>query len=233
MDFKSSVVIDVTSVQGAGVAIARTGIQQNHIALLFVDEFDDNAIKLLHVGGHKSSLVENFSGHYLWADLKCIPPLRRPSLLASILQIAKVNQTPGIKYGFNHGLYCFDPKTGFINTEYQHTAGFTCATFVIEVLLSQGVKILDWDTWPAASEEDRQFQGAVLQYLERLSKKDGGLVSEEYLLAQRSKIGSPRFKPQEVAIATQTKEVSVWTDIQEPAAQLNDALEQTFEQADT
>lgn len=218
---------DLSGLDGLGIAITKYSSTQNHVAFIF-EEIDSGKILLLHVGSHKSKLVDPVGDDYLWADLGCIHPLRRASVVASIQHIAKVNANSVIRYGLDHGLYCLDPLTGQLNQNYTTEIGFTCATFVIEVLLSQGIKIINWETWPAANDEDKIFQDKVLNFLARVNQTHPHLVTEEYLKAQRRHYGASRFKPQEIAIATQSGEPSSYDDVQISAQLLDDRLSESI-----
>ncbi|MGY5797720.1 hypothetical protein [Rheinheimera faecalis] len=209
-------------VDGVGIAIMQNLRGQNHVAIIFKEIEDETSIKLMHVGSHKGEFISEVEAYYLWADVHCVHPIRKQALIASIQQIAEVNKDTKIRYGFSHGVFCYDQLTGRLNSNYDQTIGFTCATFVIEIFLSQGIQLVDWDTWPDANEEDRDFQNFIFDYLSNLK----GQVTEEYLAAQSRQLGGPRFKPQEVAVATQSEPVSTWHEVQEPSKNLNLYLSQ-------
>jgi hypothetical protein len=208
-----------------GVALSQYAGGQNHIAILFKPDFNASDVSLLHVGQHKGALLEQPSEKYLWLDFGSdFNPIRKQVILASIMQIAEVNKDSKIRYGLDHGLFCLDAETGRFNDNYSSVIGFTCATFVIEVFLSVGVKLIDWVTWPSGDTKDIEFQKKVLQYLDNTHKSDSSVVTLEYLLAQNKKVGKSRFLPQEIAAATQTSDPSKKIDIDPIALNIHNEL---------
>lgn len=203
---------DFSNVDSIGVALAQYPGEQNHIAILF-QSVDDEAM-LLHVGEHKGELLEKPSCKYVWLDLsKEFNPIRKQVILGHIQHIAEVNKDAKVRYGLDHGVFCLDAETGMLNGNYDETIGFTCATFVIEVFLSCGITLLDWDTWPSGVEEHTKFQRMVFTYLSQQHSIDPKKVTLEYLTAQQEKIGTSRFLPQEVAAATQSSKPSTKEDV--------------------
>ncbi|MEJ6475977.1 hypothetical protein [Pseudoalteromonas piscicida] len=208
-----------------GVALRRYGGNQNHIAILFKPNELEDEIMLLHVGSHKGDLLEEPSNKYLWIDLgKAFHPIRKQVILASIQQIAEKNSKSKVRYGLDHGVYCLDPETGMLNENYDQKIGFTCATFVVEVFLSVGIKLIDWDTWPSSGEKHIEFQKKVFSYLESEHAKDSNNVTVEYLKAQSKNIGKARFLPEEIAAATQEIKESTKLEVEPLAAYINEGL---------
>lgn len=222
MIFHDQQTTSVKQVDGVGIAIKQYPPNQNHIAILFKELEEEGTVKVIHVGSYKGSFVDNIDPFYLWADLNCVHPIRKQALIASIQQIADVNKDTRLRYGLNHAVFCFDPITGKLNANYDQTKGFTCATFVLEVFLANGITLIDWDTWPAADEADKEFQNKVLNYLSRIGEQ----ITPEFLSGQNQQLGGPRFKPQEIAIATQSIHKTTWEEAQEPAERLNNQLAQ-------
>lgn len=206
-----------------GVAVCQPWAEQNHIAVLFKPDADEDDTLLLHVGGHKSSLLEKpDEKSYLWLDLTTLlNPIRKEIALASVQQIAEVNKDSKVRYGFDHGVYCLDPETGRLNKSYDEKIGFTCATFVMEVFLATGIKLVDWDSWPSGEAENIQFQQATCDNLSRLIGRVPEVLTVDYLNAQKQNIGKPRFLPQEIAASTQEVKPSIKSDIDDMALKIN------------
>lgn len=222
MIFHDQITSPANLVDGVGIAIRRYRNNQNHIAILFKELEDEDLVRIIHVGSYKGEFIGEVDKYYLWADLNWLHPIRKQALLASIQQIADVNRDTKLRYGFNHSVFCFDPNTGKLNANYDQSKGFTCSTFVLEVFLANGITLIDWETWPEADEADREFQNGILNYL----LNQIGNITEEYLNAQRQQLGGPRFKPQEIAVASQTMHKTTWNEAQEPAGILNQQLTQ-------
>ncbi|HAS6964510.1 TPA: hypothetical protein I7303_10645 [Vibrio parahaemolyticus] len=219
-------------VDAVGVALAQYKGEQNHIAILF---HSDEGVMLLHVGDHKQNLLEAPSSKYTWLDLgEDFHPIRKQVILAHIQHIALENRDTDIRYGLDHAVYCLDPETGKLNSNYDSSIGFTCATFVVEVFLSCGVKLIDWDSWPSADEVHTSFQKKVYSYLEYLHSQNPERVTIEYLKAQQGNIGKSRFLPQEIAASIHSSEPSKKEDIDENASsihvQLTDYTKQYYSQ---
>ncbi|MDP5212378.1 hypothetical protein ORJ66_04890 [Pseudoalteromonas tunicata] len=206
-----------TEVDGFGVAICNYAGDQNHLAILYKNPQKPDDVKLFHVNSYKSDLLTPVESHYLWVDIDWLPPIRKIAITANLKNIIDNNKDTKIRYGFSFNLGCFDPVTGKINNFYDSADGFTCATFVLEVLKSLGVELVDWNSWPVASPEDINFKQYILSQLESYSVKYPDIVTEEFLLGQKNKINDPRFKPQEVIAATKCKEASTYNSIQKPA----------------
>ncbi|MGR1188013.1 hypothetical protein [Vibrio parahaemolyticus] len=209
-------------VDAIGVALAQYSGEQNHIAILFQG---DEKVMLLHVGDHKRSLLEEPSDKYVWLDLGAeFHPIRKQVILAHIQHIAEENKNSDIRYGLDHAVYCLDPETGRLNDKYDSSIGFTCATFVVEVFLSCGIQLIDWDSWPEANEVHTRFQQIVFNHLLGIHSSNPEKVTIEYLKAQQSNIGKSRFLPQEIAASTQSLAPSKKEDIDISAASIHSQL---------
>ena len=212
-------------VKSFGIAVSQYSGRQNHVGILYKNSGD---VSILHVSGHKEPLVITPEPYYLWLDEDCLDPIDKSLLLASVIDIAKVNKNTEIRYGLNHSLYCIDPKTGKFNQDYDITVGFTCATFVMEVFLTIGTQLIDWKTWPSDTAEAKEFHDLVLSYLD-VRCLSGNKVTPEYLAAQKKLHGSPRFSPQEIAAATQNELPITYKDVCEDAKTIYNALSKNYD----
>lgn len=214
-----------------GVALRQYQNEQNHIAVLFKPDSDEEETLLLHVGDHKSELIQSPNDRYLWLDLgSSIHPIRKEILLTDIQLIAEINKDQKIRYGLDHGVFCLDAATGQLNKNYDESIGFTCATFVIEVFLASGLKLIDWDSWPSNENRHIAFQKHVFGHLYAIHKQDPNKVTIEYLIAQQANIGKSRFTPQEVAAATQELKPSIKHEIDDIAEEIHTRLCENFAQ---
>jgi len=101
-----------------------------------------------------------------------------------------------ISYGFGEVTATFDRETGELM---QADAAFTCATFVLAMLRSVGVRILDSDRWRAPTADDLQWQikigDALLEEIE--ARYHGDLPRAKERIEQDR--GSRRYRPTDVA----------------------------------
>ena len=223
--------VSFSELDSVGVALRQYPGEQNHIAVLFKPDSDENETMMLHVGEHKADLLQPPSDRYLWLDLgESIHPIRKELLLADVQLIAEVNKNTDIRYGLDHAVFCLDAETGRLNNNYDETIGFTCATFVIEVFLSSGLKLIDWDSWPSNENKHIDFQKKVFEYLFILREQNPAKVTFNYLKAQQANIGNSRFTPHEVAASTQEATPSLKAGIDDLANEINTRLCENFTQ---
>ena len=231
MVINSPSVTPFSELDSIGVALCQYQNEQNHIAVLFKPDSDKSDTLLLHVGDHKADLIQRPSYRYLWLDLgDSIPPIRKEILLTDIQLIAEVNKDAKIRYGLDHGVFCLDAETGQLNSHYDESIDFTCATFVIEVFLASGLKLIDWDSWPSNEDRHIAFQKQVYEYLYAIHKQDPKRVTLEYLIAQQANIGKSRFTPQEVAASTQELKPSIKNEIDNMAEEIHSHLCENYAQ---
>lgn len=191
MDIKSIYCDAFNNIDTVCIAIARPDRKkkQQHIGLLY---FDGEKVKFLHLAWHCDLLKETPDEKYLWLDIP-LDPINKMHLATVCELIYETNKEAGIPYGLSIN------GTGFAKdgryTADEHYAGLTCATFVIQVLRSQGLQIIDFDKWQHR-QADKRWQMQTVQKLERRA-------SREHIQYQRKKIqeGAARFKPEEVAVA--------------------------------
>jgi len=182
-------------VKGVCVAISRPKkrLNRQHIGLLYLD--GDASVRLLHLAWHHDLRKELPSDKYLWQNIS----LDETNMihLATMCELIYESNKDGIPYGL-----CVEgagfAKDGTLLPE-EHGAGLTCATFVIQVLRSQGFMIIDFNAWKHRK-SDKVWQRQVAQDLQ----KNG--ASQKHMDYQRRKIkeGAARFKPEEVAVAAIT-----------------------------
>jgi hypothetical protein len=99
-------------------------------------------------------------------------------------------------YGFGEASGQFDPKTGEVSDP---DAAFTCATFVLALLRSVGVRLLDSARWRALTVEDIEWQQRVGRVLLDWIEKHihGDLPRARERVAHD--LGSRRYRPSDVA----------------------------------
>ncbi|MGJ0430616.1 hypothetical protein [Methylobacter sp.] len=172
-----------------GICRPKKRLNQQHIGLLYRDA--NNDLCLLHLAWHLDLRKNNPDIRYLWLDIH-LDPINKIHL-ATICEMIYESNQEGIPYGI-----CIDgtglSKDGVFSSD-ENYAGLTCATFVIQVLHSQGIYIIDLEKWKH-KKADKCWQLQILQNLQNIASK-------EHIQYQRKKIqeGAARFKPEEVAVA--------------------------------
>lgn len=196
--------------EGHELLIALCGdAQQRHIGLLVRDE--EGRHHLLHLAWHWSLRWEPHTAQslseqgYQWHETALSAPQQ--------LQIAErcivlgeriVARDPDFKlvgYGITLTGEGIDPATMRWRSG-PDGAGRTCATYVLDLLEGQGVRVLRRETWPANRAEDHEWQTRILDHLEAWMQQSGIDGAERYLEFERQHIGQvARFRPEEVAAA--------------------------------
>jgi hypothetical protein len=147
---------------------------------------------------------------YLWIDPP-IPTRRARQVAARCRQILREN-TRGIPYAFSPPNDCFDIETGgFLFGPSR--VGLTCASFVLAVFDSAGVRLADYATWPQTRADDVQWQQSVIRQLE----EDG--AEPEHIAFINNESGAVRYRPEDVAGCAAADQLPCPFDIAEPLSQ--------------
>ena len=192
MEVKSIFNSSFGTIDSISVAIARPDRRKNqqHIGFLYLDS--DNKLSFLHLAWHFSLRKDIPNEKYLWLDIP-LDPINKTHL-ATVCELIYESNQCGIPYGI-----CID-GTGFAKdgtfTSTENYSGLTCATFVIQVLHSQGFYIIDFEKWKH-KKADKRWQKQIIQTLQKFASK-------EHIQYQHKKLqeGAARFKPEYVAVAS-------------------------------
>jgi hypothetical protein len=105
---------------------------------------------------------------------------------------------PPIFYGFGETSATFERATGLADDP---DVAFTCATFVVALLRSVGIEMLDANRWREPTAEDLRWQRDIgqrlLEWIER--QVHGDLLQARERVARD--IGARRYRPTDVAAA--------------------------------
>jgi len=169
----------------AAAVICRTRAGALHLGLLYVTA--DGGAAILHLGW-EDNLSDVWKGSRLWAA-----PIVEPERLTSVAGMCRriwnqflLNRT------FPYGLG-FSQETRFTSDgKFQPAAtdrGLTCATFVLAVFNSVGLRLVDEESWPVRRDQDEAF---ILQLTPHATR--------EHLACLRADLerGARRIQPQEV-----------------------------------
>jgi hypothetical protein len=215
MKFSSIRCNELADIDAVSVAIRPISDKQRHIGFFYRNS--DNELRLIHQPWHMCPLESEPSGEYLWHKI----PLDELNSqhLAMFLELVARSNPSGIPYGISINGISFGSTGAFIaNEDY---LGLTCATFVICVLHSQSIPIIDFNNWPIRR-EDIKWQEVILSKLSR---------NEQHVARQKAFIGDVcRFRPEEVAVAaSQESPPHGLTSVEENSKRLLEQLHSEFE----
>ncbi len=129
----------------------------------------------------------------LWLDPAVETLLR---VLARRISARYDSRLGGPAYGFGATEARFSEGTGELDDP---DAAFTCATFVLQVLRSAGVRLLDASRWRELTDEDlawqREIGAALIEWIERVVHGDLSRAKERV----SHDLGARRFRPSDVA----------------------------------
>ncbi len=176
----------------AAIAIRAIDEKQRHAGIFHVDS-DAKTLQLLHLAMHCDLRNAGPSNAYLWIDPQ-VPAPRLRQVSAVCRQVWRSNGRD-LPFGFSPPNDCFDEKTGkflFGPTRF----GLTCANFVLAVFQRAGLRLVNYETWPADRPGDKEWQTAIIQML-----RDSGLASSQHLEAMEGEVANAavRYRPEEVA----------------------------------
>lgn len=191
-------VAEINHVAIAICAVPSTS-EQRHIGILH-KESDSSDVKLLHLGWHYDLRDNTPGSHYLWVD-PAIPTPRLRQVAARCRQVFRANPN-SIPYAFSPSNDCFDDQTSkFLLGPTRH--GLTCATFVLAVFETAGLRLAKHETWPDERAGDHEWQESIIADLENGTPP----ASPEHIAAIRDEVGSVRIRPEEVAGAATVSEL--------------------------
>jgi len=182
------------------VAIRNLGDGQFHVGIVYHEKAK---LRLLHFAWHYRLETEPFTSlEYACAT----PPLsddRMRFLSALCRRIAA--QRPRIPYAIRWRAGTRFSKDGSIFVPHADCQGLTCATFILAVFGSIGVRLLDELTWKTRP-SDIAWQRSILGVLEAQlgnaeHRKHVVLAGElkKHIEHVRREVGSLRYRPEEVA----------------------------------
>ena len=179
---------------GVVISINRGWHKQRHCGIAFNLHGD---MRILHLSSHKQVLCDRTFGHFLcWVKPEMHPNLQQAfTSYLEILGEAVDNGNNQIPYGFRYNEYARIDSDGTLYLG-DEECGLTCATYVLTLFSSNGIKLVNLDNWPYR-QEDRHWFFQILGYFKTM--KD---MSLSHFRRIRSEIGSPRFRPEEIAVST-------------------------------
>lgn len=186
--------------------LVRTGEAQFHLGLRHQL---DRGERVLHLAWHRRLFDENLAQVIARAPgapalpaamiAMAIDPLIDEALRVLARRVARryANKASGsLPYGFGEASATFDQSTAQLSDP---DAAFTCATFVLALLRSVGVLLIDPSRWRAPTNEDERWQREIgAQLVAWIARHvHGDLPGAEARLARD--IGQRRYRPTDVA----------------------------------
>lgn len=187
--------------------LVRNGERQFHLGLRYRG---DPAEQTLHLGWHRSLQSERLEemlragtgattsrGAVIAFSIDPAVDELLSGLVERIADLYADDATP-IAYGFGDADATFDPITGALTDP---DGAFTCATFVLAVLRSVGVVLIDADRFRPPTDEDLRWQQEIGEkLLDWIARRfHGDLVRATQRVADD--LGSLRHRPTDVAAA--------------------------------
>lgn len=185
------------------VVLVRGSETQFHLGLRRSDALHE---PVLHLAWHRRLLDQSLAqvtharGQALPAAVVAltIDPLVDEALQVLAGRVARryANQPSPIAYGFGESAAGFTSETG---ESTDPDAAFTCATFVLALLRSVGVRLIDPQRWRAPTEEDLAWQRDIGEHL--LSWIEAHVHGDLPRAKERVEHdrGSRRYRPTDVA----------------------------------
>ena len=180
-------------INGVAVAITVTDVDQRHIGILH--KKDGGGVKLLHLAWHFVLKNSDPKPCYAWVDVP-IHPARARQVAVRCRQIFR-NNPRGLPYAFSPPNDCFDAEQStYLFGPTRH--GLTCATFVIAVFQTAGIRIVRDETWPASRPDDDVWKQKIIAALQN-PRITNPVATAEHIAFIQAEAGSTRFRPEEVA----------------------------------
>jgi len=172
-----------------GIAVTRTSPSTFHTGIVYRYL---GKVYLFHQAWHNKTehgefdqAVAGLGGKTLVVSLRMLE--ERESAVTEFLKLLSDN-TPCYRYSLR-----YDPVSRLLPTgEFQSmvTAGLTCSNFVLAVFHTCQSFLIDYDEWPDATGEDREFQSKLVAWIEISDPDHAAQVSTE--------IGCKRIRPDQV-----------------------------------
>lgn len=178
------------AIEHVAIAVGQLRSDQQHVGLLYRR---NTSVRMLHLAFHFDLRDQEPDSRLLWIR----PSLHRSrarSLAAQCRLIAHTYADGQVPYGFRYANSYFERGTGNLILD-KEASGLTCATFVLAVFASSGVRLISTEDWPLRP-EDSEWQRKILSLM-----REGGAEAQT-IMAAESQIGSARFRPDEVAAAS-------------------------------
>ncbi|MCH7989824.1 MAG: hypothetical protein IID46_11840 [Planctomycetes bacterium] len=181
----------ISDVGHAAIAVRSVNPSQQHIGVLHREDGVDE-VHLLHLAWHHDLRNHAPGAAYFWVDPN-VPSRRMRQVAAICRKVWRSNQGT-LPYALSPPSDCFDQQTGeFLLGPTQH--GLTCASFVLALFETAGLRLAHYETWPTDRPGDREWQEWVIGQLESGAQP----ANSEHIEAVKGEVGTVRCRPEDVA----------------------------------
>ena len=167
------------------LAIRKVSDAGRHSGMLYLSSDDD--YKLLHLGQNFGLLNDAPGPEFYWTGCR-LPETDRKFLAVICERIATAK--PDVPYGFDSAGFEIDRTTGMIKPG-PLGKGYTCASFVLEVMKLAYIHLLKEDEWPENVEDD--WQKYIVWVMANFWQ-----AAPEQVAALEQDVGCRRFTPSQV-----------------------------------
>lgn len=168
------------------LAIRRVSPEQNHCGVLY--QAPDGSTWITHLAWNYALRSSAVPPDYCWMPTTLDEP--NCKLLAVLTERIRTAD-PAIPYGLDAEGISFDRETGAIELG-RSGKGLTCAVFILALLRTHGLTLLEEGSWP--SEANIEWQERIVATLRE--------SSPDHAAAVEADIGCRRFSPGEVVGAS-------------------------------
>lgn len=180
----------INVILGCNRSIMHCGISFHH----------KKVFKVLHLAWHNNLKLEDDLKHDMpnyYYFKNTIPRSRQKLISAMCRQIFNRDSQQVIPYGLIYNYGTFNSQGMLKLNDLEH--GLTCATFVLAVFESCGIRLIDISKWKHR-ESDKEFHKLVIKNL--IYRKDADDISDEHISNVKGELGCSRFRPEEVAVSS-------------------------------
>lgn len=183
---------------GIVININRRWNKQRHCGIVFNLHEE---LRVLHLATHNEVRCDRDLEDFLcWIKPEMHPVMQEA--FCGYLQIVGESVDNGnnqIPYGFLYDDYArIEPDGTLILGDKE--CGLTCATFVLTLFASKGIRLVDLDSWTSREEDKPWFLQIIKLFLDYFLMKQKMTVAHYKRLL--SEVGCPRFRPEEIAVSS-------------------------------
>jgi hypothetical protein len=194
MDFVPAAEADKGTIEDFGVALLPNDGELQHCGLVYWDA--DENLCIVHLRDHLDMKKERLQEKYFCARAGCIKNKERRTAIHAKLIAMKDRQL--VHYGFRFEPESFDQELRV--KKFAPGWGLTCASFVVAILHSVGVKVADLATWDPKRLGDEEWQNKFIGHLK-------SRYGEAYASSVEKFVPSIRVRPGEAGACVASADV--------------------------
>jgi hypothetical protein len=206
----------VLSEDEIALALFHSTLGGGHLGIIFNEK--GNQLKVMELGWHHTFYVSDIPHRSCGIAIPLtLPPKAGKSVVATVRAVSR--KKPKISYGIDF----IASKGSFVGSVYtppKGSDGLTCSSFVLEVLRSAAVPLIQEQTW-TASDANREWAATVISFL-----RDSGADAKHVDAVERG-VSGLRLVPFELAAAASMpleQRPASYSDVQAIAGELRNQL---------